>query len=627
MEYKKKLKMLFLLFLILSSGWEGQAQISYISNKSELPSHPRLLLFQGEEGMIQKNIASFETWKKVNQTILSWCDTLIGKPPVERILTGKRLLGPARECLSRVCYLSYAWRITKDWRYMKRAEKEMLAAASFSDWNPDHFLDVAEFTMALSIGYDWLYNDLSKNSRKAIREAIIKNGLEPSLNPNYSGWLSRPSNWNQVCNAGMTYGALAIFESNPALAAKIINRAIETISLPMHAYNPDGAYNEGYGYWGYGTTFNVMFLSAIEKVFKTDFGLLKNEGFYKTAGYMNHMSGLSGESFNYSDNGSVIELHPAMFWFAQRLKNNSLLWSEKPIIDQELKNHYKFLPVLMIWGAGIDPDNIPKPKEKMWVGNGRNPVALMRTSWNNPNAIFVGIKGGTCSVGHSHMDIGSFVMEAEGVRWAMDFGPQGYNSLESKGIDLWNGKQNSQRWQVFRYNNFVHNTLTINNKLQLVDGYAPLTGSSSDKTFTNATFDLTGVYKDQIARVNRGIAIVNQKYVVVRDELETSETEAKVRWTLLTSADVKLMGNGSAELTKNGKKLLLKVQEPRNVVMKTWSTTSPNDYDAPNPGTILVGFETMIPAKSKVALSVFLIPEKAINNVVFKVSPLIKWNK
>ena len=54
---------------------------------------------------------------------------------------------------------------------------------------------------------------------------------------------------------------------------------------------PDGAYPEGYGYWGYGTSFNVMFISAIEKLFGKDFGLNEMPGFLKTAGYLENMTG------------------------------------------------------------------------------------------------------------------------------------------------------------------------------------------------------------------------------------------------------------------------------------------------------------------------------------------------
>jgi len=143
----------------------------------------------------------------------------------------------------------------------------------------------------------------------------------------------------------------------------------------------------------------------------------------------------------------------------------------------------------------------------------------------------------------------------------------------------------------------------------------------------NATFDLTEVYKGQLSLANRGIAIVNQQYIVVCDELKTSETEANVRYTLLTSAHVKLLGDGTAELTKNGKKLILKVQEPGHVVMRTWSTASAKDYDAPIPGTTLVGFETTVPEMTETSLYVFLIPEKVTNKVIFNDMQLKKWNK
>ena len=50
-------------------------------------------------------------------------------------------------------------------KYLHLAETEMLAIYSFSDWNPSHFLDVAEMTMVVSIGYDLLFNSLPANSK------------------------------------------------------------------------------------------------------------------------------------------------------------------------------------------------------------------------------------------------------------------------------------------------------------------------------------------------------------------------------------------------------------------------------------------------------------------------------
>ena len=198
---------------------------------------------------------------------------------MERVLIGRRLLDKSREALKRIFYLSYAWRMTSDVKYLERAEEEMLAVSSFTDWNPSHFLDVAEMTMAVSIGYDWLYDGLSEKSRKLLRMLYIEKGLKPSLDSANNSWVKATHNWNQVCNAGMTFGALAVYEDDTELATKIIDRAVTSIKLPMEDYLPDGAYPEGYGYWGYGTSFNVMFISAMEKAFGKEYGLAINPGF------------------------------------------------------------------------------------------------------------------------------------------------------------------------------------------------------------------------------------------------------------------------------------------------------------------------------------------------------------
>lgn len=505
----------------------------------------------------------------------------------------------------------------------------MLAISAFSDWNPSHFLDVAEMTMAMAIGYDWLFDDLSSASKATIKDAILKKGLEPSMDSKYNGWLKAEHNWNQVCNAGMTYGAMAIYEDQPELSRQIINRAIRSIILPMKDYAPDGAYPEGYGYWGYGTGFNVMFISAVEKLFAKDFGLNALPGFLKTPGYLQNMTGPTGKPFNYSDAGSTSGLQPSMFWFATKVKDPSLLWVQRDyLVKRPAESHVnnRLLPGIMLWSGGISIDKIAPPKSAMWVGHGKVPVALMRTNWTDTTAIYVGIKGGSASVNHAHMDVGSFVMDANGVRWAMDFGMQDYESLESKGIKLFGRTQDAQRWTVFRLTNLVHNTITVNNEHQRVEGNAAIISTSAEPSFMNAVSDLTEVYKGSVAKAHRGIVIVDKAYVVVRDEIETLGNETTIRWTMLTPADVSISGDNKAELTKDGKKLTLQVQSPIKVSMKTWSTNPPNSYDAPNPGTSLVGFELTAPANSKIAFNVELIPENARNKVRKKIQPLQNWN-
>lgn len=616
--------------LLLVASVQAGAQTARVPVDARVPAHPRLLLAPGEEQRILRDIAADPLRRKLHDAIIAGADEMLALPPIQRIQIGRRLLDKSREGLRRSFFLSYAWRTTHDARYLRRAERELVTIAGFSDWNPSHFLDVAEMTMAMAIGYDWLYDGLSDSARVAIRDAILHKGLEPSLDSKYNAWLSVSNNWNQVCNAGMAYGAIALYEDQPALARSIIDRAIGSVVLPMADYAPDGAYPEGYGYWGYGTSFNVMLLGALRGAYGTDFGLAAKPGFLKTAGYLENMTGPTGGAFNYADSGPGGGLEPAMFWFAEVLKDPGLLFVESARLEEVAPKRLasdRLLPAAMVFGRGVDLRAATAPKPLLWTGGGKNPVALMRTSWTDSSAIFVGVKGGSASDNHAHMDAGSFVLDANGVRWAMDFGAENYNQIEQAGVDLWNRAQASPRWQVFRYNNLAHNTLTANGAMQDVAGRATITGTSSAPKFLAAMLDLSPVYTSSLASVRRGIAIADGNHVIVRDELTTLSRPTSIRWNMVTAASVRITGPRSAELTKDGRTLQLTVVEPAVVKMQTWSTASPHAYESSNAGTTMVGFEASLAAEQAAAITVVLEPGTTTRHATTRVSPLARWTR
>lgn len=617
-----------ILFLFIGSTCDKnmpEAEITEVENNKT--DHPRIMLLKGEETQIKELIASEATWKKMHDVIIGECNVIITKPELERVMTGRRLLGTSRELLRRIFFLSYGYRMTTDKRYLEKAEKEMLAVSRFTDWNPSHFLDVAEMTMGVAIGYDWLFNGLSENTRETIKQAIVQKGLNPSKESQYNWWLKTENNWNQVCNAGMTFGALAVKEDYPSLANEIIERAFASIPLSMEVYKPEGIYPEGYGYWGYGTTFNILFLCAVEKALGSDRGLSHSPGFLQTSDFLKQMIAPSGKNFNWSDNGLGASLSPAMFWLAQKSDKPSVLWSEKAFLEGEDFSKFKGireLPAIMIWGKNIPLDKITEPKEKFWFGQGPNPVAMMRTSWTDPNAIYLGFKSGSPSINHGHMDVGSFVMEADGVRWASDPGMQNYESLESKGMSIFGRTQDAQRWTIYRMNNHSHNVITINDQHQQVKGYGKIDAYSDAEAFSYVVSDISSVYDGQMKQVVRGVAMKDGKYVVVRDEVETLGKETKLKWAMFTFADVEL-GENSAILNQDNKKLYIQVKSPSNIEMKTWSTAPTNDYDAANPGTVMVGFECSLPANSKESFEVLLIPEGSLNSTTYTDKNLKDW--
>jgi hypothetical protein len=572
--------------------------------------HPRIMIRSNDFSEMKAEISGSKIKSRIHSDILKESERILTLPQLERIQIGIRLLDKSRESLRRIFFLSYAYRSTLDARFLKRAEEEIVTVSNFSDWNPSHFLDVGEMTMAVAIGYDWLFNELTETTKELARQAIIQKGLEPSYNEKFNWFVKTTNNWNQVCHAGMVFGALAIAEKNQELSARVIQRAIEFLPNSMQFYAPDGAYPEGYMYWDYGTTFNVLLIDALEKAFGSDFGLSQQQGFLESASYIQHMIGPTLLPHNWGDATNDSYLSPAVFWFANKRSDTSILWFQNKIASQSKENfsRNRVLPALLLWSKSLEVDKVAPPVATSWSGQGKSPVGLMRTSWTDPNAFFVGFKAGSASVSHAHMDAGSFVIDALGERWALDFGMQSYHSLESKGVRLWDMRQNSERWKVFRYNNFVHNTLTVDDALHNVNGYSKIERESKSKLFF--TTDLTEVLAPALKKAERGIKIVDNRQVIVRDEILPSEKGNKVRWSFLTPASVNIIDKNIVELTRNGKTMYLHFLGNSPFTLKTWSTKSENENDAPNGDTILVGFESDVAGNKATFFEVSFSQEK-----------------
>jgi len=140
-------------------------------------------------------------------------------------------------------------------------------------------------------------------------------------------------------------------------------------------------------------------------------------------------------------------------------------------------------------------------------------------------------------------------------------------------------------------------------RMDLIDmGKAP--------AFMGAKVALSSLYEGQLAGVDRGVAVCDGRYVVVRDEITAGDSAAVVRWSMFTPAAVRIVGADRAELMLHGKRLSMVVSGTAPVEMKTWDTDPPpHDYDTPNPGTAAVGFEVRLPAGDRASFNVFLVPD------------------
>ncbi len=606
--------LLLLLFCFQVVAQQREETLSF--DYQQIKEHPRLLLNRGEEKDIQAAVVRNPEFKLIDTYIHRVSDQILGEEPVAFQMQGKRLLAVSRQALTRLYYLSYSYRMTADSKYLQRVEKELNAVCDFESWNPTHFLDVGEMCMAVAIAYDWLHDDLQESTKVKVRKAIVEKAFEPSYIKKNAWFLEAHNNWNSVCNAGLVYGALAIFEDEMEQSVAVIERALKSNLLPLHAYAPDGNYPEGPSYWNYGTTFQVMLSAALESALGSDNGLSKSPGFMESANYMLFATGPSGYYFNYSDCGRQVEGSPSMFWFANKLDDPSLLYQEIALIKRGIytnRNGDRTLPNALIFGKGLTLSKIKVPPKKMYTGHGVTPVSVVRTAWEAGSGKYLGIKGGSASAPHGHMDQGTFVYDIGNLRWAMDFGLQSYITLESKGVDLWNKKQDSQRWDVFRQNNLNHNTLTINNQRHNVNGHAEIIETFDSKNESGAKIELAPVlnFNDEVKTATRKAVIVEDSYLKIEDVVETNAKSVDLRWNMVTPASAEIVDKSTIKLSQQGKNMLLKFTSDIPFKLAIRPSENPGGYNAANKGTVMVGFDANIPGSKTAKFTVTLTEEAA----------------
>lgn len=579
-------------------------------------SHPRLILGRGEEKQLAEAIASVPQLKTVYDYILGECGTIIGLPLPERVMTGKRLLSVSKDAFRRMLYLSYAYRMTGDMRYADAAKAVAMQVCGFSDWNPSHFLDTSEMSLGLSFAYDWLYDTLSEQERKTISEAVYEKLIVASELPKVT-FRYVSNNWNSVCNAGIVAACAAFYEDWPEEASRQIRRSITSGRLAMDTYFPDGCYPEGYGYWVYGSEFQMIMNEVLNSVFGSDAGLGASRGFHESARFMAYAQAPSGQCFNFSDGGPATSLKPSLFYFAQKCGEPSLAVLEcEKLRSPDVRIVGRILPISLILAAR-HPETVRAAAECKGLPascsfGGEMPLYIYRGGWHSHDDSYLAVKGGSSSSNHAHMDAGTFVYEYAGRRWAMDLGSQEYNSLEKRGLKIWTITQDSDRWKVFRYANQAHSTITLNDGLHRVLGYAPITDTYDSRGRHGAELDLTSVLgEDLVSSAVRRIWLDKNEFLHVEDRVACAKDSAgnavplEVKWIMNTPAEAEITSDGGIKLTQDGVSMIMRFKSDLPLRPFVISNDPPHDYDAPNSGC-RVGFVSSVASARPVVFKVTL---------------------
>jgi hypothetical protein len=536
---------------------DNPISIEYL-NKNLRKSQPRLILNAKLEKELKKKMKTNPVLQNMYKAIKLNSESIFSEPFLEQKVIGWRMLKVSSEMLYRVNMLAFVYLMEKEPEILRRINDELVAVCNFSDWNPQHFLDVAEMSMAVALALDWTAGNLPESTIQLAKSALVEKGIKPSWSEigNRIRWVNRDNNWNQVCNGGMIAAALAVAEDEPELAVKTISRALNSLPYALEVYMPDGIYPEGTGYWYYGTSYTVLAAAMLESTFGHDFGIGDYPGFKESATFRYLMNTPLEGFFNFSDcadkradNGDL-----ALAWFASKLGNKEYFEKERFLREpKDMGKLERIAGVAMVWLSQYE-EKAGAKLPVVWKGDGMNPLIVFKNE-DDTNGFYLGAKGGKGMINHANMDAGSFVFELNGVRWGIDPGSQKYHDLEKTGFDLWSRSQESDRWTLLTKNNFGHSTITINNTSHCVDGFVPITDFKSGEK-PQATFDMTAAFGDLVTKATRSFIKDSPSSIVVEDEILKSDKTKLITWQFMTTADVEITDDG-AILKQDGKTVRL----------------------------------------------------------------------
>ena len=629
-----------------------------ISNSLQTLGHPRLMispaLIQRLVNQVPKTSATYNRYQAARWSQISSCCTsnsglnelngdmrlsgpLIGST-MQTPAAGASFIESARTLQDRVYALSIFYLMQSKINpgdpniqgALNQIYKDLQGAANWGggEWDKYAFLDLAETTHAFAIAYDWCYAGWTPTQRIFIVNTINKLALQESdgvadqahnnENQLTTEWYftginangtKANGNWPIVCNSGVLLGSLAILgdestyltSPNTPQAPTVLNTLTPNLStLPsMQEWAPDGGWNEGPAYYNFAVRYLCALYSSLETSAATCFNLDKMSGMASVGSFAVYDSSpiplvTSCNSFNFSDANEGSWINPFVQYLG--LKYNQPLYSNP-------ENTKGVNPLDMIWfdaRPASTASSVPLSTYFNTAG-----VITLRNSWTDANTLFAGIKAGyNANVGpygssHEMEQIGTFVLDALGVRWAANLGSDSY-SLTNYFYIL--PTANPNRWQYYRCRAEGSNTLVINPTLdggQTSCGSSIITNFQSTSTLQQAVIDMTAAYSTTdghppnpqsaataVTSAKRGLRFVGN-VAQLQDEV-TASASVPFYWFMHTETTVGTVGSNTLDLTSGNNHLRMTIQSPSGATFQVMAATplptSPNP-SGQNPNT------------------------------------------
>lgn len=300
----------------------------------------------------------------------------------------------------------------------------------------------------------------------------------------------------------------------------------------------------------------------LETATGSSMGLTDSKGFSQTDLYRLWVEGPTGRVFNYGDCRERIDTEAALGWLGQRNGHAQVIeYARRAMIEkieqESLGGEFdRFFFLHALWYP--EPQSVVPSMPAAVRFRGPAEIACFRADWKSDKAAYLGFKAGDNAANHSHLDLGSFVLEGQGVRWSTDLGRDSY---QVPGY-FDGGSPKGRRFKIFRIGTASHSTFMPAGVEQDIKAVAPISTFVAAKDGGHAIADLTAAYPGQATSIRRGVRMTGKgRRVDIRDEVVGAKAGQSWRWAMVTQAHVELSGN-RAILSLDGRRMEVLAEDP-----------------------------------------------------------------
>lgn len=598
--------------------------------RTVLKTRPRLIHAAPGWSYVKGLPASNPVAAKMLENLKAAGEKLQATPELVRIFgeqTGN--VTPASKAIYRMATLGTLHHMEGDPRWMERGVREMVAItdpATFQNWYPDEPKVTADFLIAASLGYDWFRSGMNDKQASAARTYMVEKGIgalvallkgeplpESALGKaaGSSGDAKKaapkkaaakddkaeaePDAEHMAAASALILAGICLMDEEPAAAKQAVDAAAKVFGKGMVRFAPAGIWPEGMEAGEQVLDYAIMVLQTLKANSGSDLGFSLLEGLPQAGNARVHLVGPSGQLFNYGDaQGSTLARPWVSTWLAGAHGNmgtRALAAGSAPGPDTALFNlagHLMYFnPQAAGDGTPDGPDYAPPGGE----------VAALRSGWER-DASYIAVKGGDNGLATAQLDLGSFVLEAGGVRWGIELGAE---SDRAPGFAP--AADRSKRYALYVEGTPGQNTLMLGGNQELDAKAAVVLGNSTAERGV-AAVDLSKAYSKVAKQALRGVMVTRgpKPYILVQDDLDLKNTTA-VTWAMHTRAEVTAEG-GKATLKDKDKTLHAVILSPAGATFTAEDAPEPASEQMKKLTGIKVLKVNLPPNKGDVSLSI-----------------------